>query len=97
MTPRTRLSALLGTAAGALVAAGCTTNVLGPADVASLRDSTALEAQVYADLADDAGVPKKVLRFEASKLYCSDRAVLRRSGGLLDGDGGAPIGCGAGK
>ena len=63
---------------------GCTTHVLGPADVASLRDSLELDAREYQGL--DGGL----LRAYARAAYCSDRAVLDRSGAAPDA---GPIVC----
>lgn len=66
----------------------CTTHWLGGADIASLQDSQQLEARIYKDL--DGGRDRAFAR----ALYCSDRAVLARSGAA--GDAG-PIQCEAPK
>jgi hypothetical protein len=65
--------------------AGCASYVLAPATRAKLESSTALEGQIYKDLADDASVPRKVLRAEARGLYCSDESILAGDGHAPDG------------
>ena len=60
---------------------GCvTTHILAAADKVKLESSVALEGQMYKDLAEDSGVPKKVIRAETAGLYCSDESVLVGSG-----------------
>ena len=88
-----RLLFSLGILASLLTPA-CTTYLLGPADRASLRDANALEAQVWRDEADDAGVSKALLRAEEKRDFCAVRDVLRRS--FAQDDAGA-LPCGSGR
>lgn len=54
--------------------AACTTHLLGDADRASLRDALEDDERAYEAL--DGGLTRAFIRAS----YCSDHAVLRRSG-----------------
>jgi len=83
-----RIAAFLAPAlCAACGVAGCVTHILSDADKVKLDSSQALEGQLYKDLAEDSGVPKRVLRAEAATLYCSDTDVLVGSG-VAAPDGG---------
>lgn len=64
-------------AAAALLACGCS-HILAQVDVDSLRDSQVQQASAYNDL--DAGMTKTKVKIA----YCSDHAVLARSGQAED-------------
>jgi len=63
----------------ALLLVACTSYVLGPADAASLRAATSMQAQDLADLAPDSGVPVAAVRASERAIYCRLSDVLNHS------------------